>query len=195
MDNGRLPRLAAIALALSLASLAPLSATPAAGDRAPAVAILDIANAGLDPRVDYLSSIVQGILAFDIGSRNELALVDRRNLDALLKEKELSLSSLGQDAGAAAEAGKLVGADWLLSGEYVFLGSDVLLTLSLTEASTAKRTVFRDRGPNENLVHKLAEQIVLRLTGKQASFVDRSEERRVGKECNSECRSRWSPYH
>ena len=24
---------------------------------------------------------------------------------------------------------------------------------------------------------------------------DRSEERRVGKECSSECRSRWSPYH
>ena len=24
---------------------------------------------------------------------------------------------------------------------------------------------------------------------------DRSEERRVGKECNVECRSRWSPYH
>ena len=24
---------------------------------------------------------------------------------------------------------------------------------------------------------------------------DRSEERRVGKECASMCRSRWSPYH
>ena len=24
---------------------------------------------------------------------------------------------------------------------------------------------------------------------------DRSEERRVGKECNLSCRSRWSPYH
>jgi hypothetical protein len=24
---------------------------------------------------------------------------------------------------------------------------------------------------------------------------DRSEERRVGKECVSTCRSRWSPYH
>jgi hypothetical protein len=23
----------------------------------------------------------------------------------------------------------------------------------------------------------------------------RSEERRVGKECKAECRSRWSPYH
>ena len=28
-----------------------------------------------------------------------------------------------------------------------------------------------------------------------SSFVTRSEERRVGKECTSWCRSRWSPYH
>ena len=27
------------------------------------------------------------------------------------------------------------------------------------------------------------------------SAVDRSEERRVGKECGYQCRSRWSPYH
>ena len=29
----------------------------------------------------------------------------------------------------------------------------------------------------------------------KAGTVDRSEERRVGKECASMCRSRWSPYH
>ena len=28
-----------------------------------------------------------------------------------------------------------------------------------------------------------------------APLGDRSEERRVGKECQSTCRSRWSPYH
>src|SRR3546814_8998772 len=35
------------------------------------------------------------------------------------------------------------------------------------------------------------------LTGETAAEVDtwRSEERRVGKECVSTCRSRWSPYH
>src|SRR3546814_5543564 len=27
------------------------------------------------------------------------------------------------------------------------------------------------------------------------AFLNRSEERRVGKECGSTCRSRWSPYH
>src|SRR3546814_4047504 len=30
---------------------------------------------------------------------------------------------------------------------------------------------------------------------KREMFVRRSEERRVGKECVSTCRSRWSPYH
>src|SRR3546814_14068119 len=30
---------------------------------------------------------------------------------------------------------------------------------------------------------------------RRATFSGRSEERRVGKECVSTCRSRWSPYH
>ena len=29
----------------------------------------------------------------------------------------------------------------------------------------------------------------------ESTYGDRSEERRVGKECASMCRSRWSPYH
>src|SRR3546814_10921747 len=33
------------------------------------------------------------------------------------------------------------------------------------------------------------------LHGGVRGQVDRSEERRVGKECVSTCRSRWSPYH
>src|SRR3546814_21185992 len=31
--------------------------------------------------------------------------------------------------------------------------------------------------------------------GKRRIAIDRTEERRVGKECVSTCRSRWSPYH
>src|SRR3546814_12587139 len=33
------------------------------------------------------------------------------------------------------------------------------------------------------------------LLGCSLDLADRSEERRVGKECVSTCRSRWSPYH
>ena len=32
-------------------------------------------------------------------------------------------------------------------------------------------------------------------SGNLASLMRRSEERRVGKECVTTCRSRWSPYH
>ena len=171
--NPKLPALHALAaLALSLAALAPLAA-----QRVPAVAVLEMANAGMDPRVDYLAGMLQGLLAYDLGSRTELALVDRRNLDSVLKEQELSLSALGQDADSAAAAGKLAGADWLLSGEYVFLGAEVLVTLSLTNTATAKRSVFRDRGGSENLVHKLAEQVFQKLTGVQAVFADPSRSR------------------
>src|SRR3546814_1981507 len=35
----------------------------------------------------------------------------------------------------------------------------------------------------------------LAASGSVAEFAGRSEERRVGKECVSTCRSRWSPYH
>ena len=56
---------------------------------------------------------------------------------------------------------------------------------------------------------KLALAMVLAMTASMAQPVlaadskttldviisQRSEERRVGKECNQVCRSRWSPYH
>ena len=62
----------------------------------------------------------------------------------------------------------------------------VLLTPFSCEASTLKENV------------ELRAQLEL-LTSKyeklEASHEKRSEERRVGKECTSWCRSRWSPYH
>ena len=182
-----------LGLAALLASAAPALAeaqaalpSPVPGGRAvPAVAILEMANAGLDPRLDYLAGIIQGLLAYDLGGRSDLVLVDRRNLEAVLKEKELALSPLGSGSSGGGEAsteelsraGRLAGADWLLSGEYAFLGADVLVTLSLTETASARRTVFRDRGPSENLVHALAEKVVERLTGTRPSFVEAGRER------------------
>lgn len=39
-----------------------------------------------------------------------------------------------------------------------------------------------------------SQQVTQKLHISQAALT-RSEERRVGKECISQCRSRWSPYH
>ena len=52
---------------------------------------------------------------------------------------------------------------------------------------------------NDDMVDRAVEAIQnAARTGKIGDgkiFVCRSEERRVGKECDSSCRSRWSPYH
>src|SRR3546814_11118051 len=44
--------------------------------------------------------------------------------------------------------------------------------------------------PVEAIIERRAEQLQF-----IARMLQRSEERRVGKECVSTCRSRWSPYH
>src|SRR3546814_12878027 len=54
-----------------------------------------------------------------------------------------------------------------------------------------------ERGETDILKGK-ARRIADRLFGRRANSggpEQRSEERRVGKECVSTCRSRWSPYH
>src|SRR3546814_9579029 len=59
---------------------------------------------------------------------------------------------------------------------------------------------------DDGTIHRFRSQMVIvatggygrvyfSCTGAHTQTGDRSEERRVGKECVSTCRSRWSPYH
>src|SRR3546814_14216890 len=50
-----------------------------------------------------------------------------------------------------------------------------------------------DKWPDK--VRLMQENWIGKSQGLEFSFKLRSEERRVGKECVSTCRSRWSPYH
>src|SRR3546814_15648189 len=47
----------------------------------------------------------------------------------------------------------------------------------------------------EAYVHFVRERSLLEAIASSLTELFRSEERRVGKECVSTCRSRWSPYH
>ena len=66
------------------------------------------------------------------------------------------------------------------------------------KAKAEKKVVFYSGGPaapHENRAKLFMQQfpgIEVKVTG---GFSNRSEERRVGKECSRTCRSRWSPYH
>src|SRR3546814_2418010 len=61
----------------------------------------------------------------------------------------------------------------------------------LTQQRFAIRLALRDLLPRSPVVEATEAGVVNRMR----TELHRSEERRVGKECVSTCRSRWSPYH
>src|SRR3546814_13408359 len=74
-------------------------------------------------------------------------------------------------------------------GELVYAGYDIF---DLAENSTFEEVCFllwNQRLPNKAELDALHAQL------RQDRPLTRSEERRVGKESVSKCRSRWSPYH
>src|SRR3546814_8599554 len=54
-----------------------------------------------------------------------------------------------------------------------------------------------DLDPERSLIASMlsGRDLVVTWKTKSGAVIKRSEERRVGKECVSTCRSRWSPYH
>ena len=67
------------------------------------------------------------------------------------------------------------------------LAADVSQMFYVKDTSTKSK-----RGKHEDInsmINEPKRHII--LSGK----INRSEERRVGKECSKQCRSRWSPYH
>src|SRR3546814_17828420 len=67
------------------------------------------------------------------------------------------------------------------------------------EMASFRQTMSVQSGIVENVRDdaQTLSEIVARSQGAEGSLQvsQRSEERRVGKECGSTCRSRWSPYH
>src|SRR3546814_14165770 len=63
----------------------------------------------------------------------------------------------------------------------------------IRNGAVRKNVVWINRKPN-NFKTRCMNQIPIRFSDGWHAM-PRSEERRVGKECVSPCRSRWSPYH
>ena len=143
------------------------------------IAFLSIDNLSANPRYDYLEGIIRGLLLFDLSGAQDIEVVNRSDLDAILREQELQLSNLAEDQNKAIEVGRILGADYLLRGEYVFLGNDVLITVRLIDVIQARSLTFSERGASENTLHAIAEQIIFRLTGREVVLQSEQHDRSI----------------
>src|SRR3546814_20010379 len=77
------------------------------------------------------------------------------------------------------------------------------ITIDANTRSGGERSGERERGINNSLGIAVSAILLsrdpdgqnVRYDGQIYGAFDRSEHRRVGKECVSTCRTRWSPYH
>jgi TolB-like protein len=143
------------------------------------LAFTSIQNESANPRYDYLEGIVRGVLLYDLSEAAGIEVVNRSDLDAILREQELQLSSLSEDEGKAIEVGKILKADYLLRGAYVFLGQDVLVTIRLLDVWSGRTLTFSERGSSENTLHAIAEAMILRLTGREVTLQSELKERSI----------------
>ena len=142
------------------------------------IAFVSVDNMSSDPRYDYLEGIISGILLFDLAGTGGITVVDRSSLENVLKEQELIASDLTDESKAVA-VGKLLGADYLLKGQYVFLGDEIMVTLALIDVESSETLPFSGRGSSENMIHGMAEQIILRLTGSEVVLQSEQHERSI----------------
>ena len=142
-------------------------------------AFLSIENMNKNPGYDYLQGIIEGLFLFDISTAEGLSITDRSDLDSVLYEQKLKLSGIVEDKDTSMTIGKMIGADYLLSGSYVFLGEDLLINIKAINVVTGKATAFSSRGYTENTIHDLSEQVLFALTGNSVSLVSDAGKRSI----------------
>lgn len=143
----------------------------------PRLAVLPPENRSGDPRYDYLGAIVHGLLLYDLSSVVTIELVDRGALDAILRERELSLSAAAADPVGTFQG--ILPADYLAVGEYLLVGTELRLTLKLVETAGGRLRTYTEAGSTENLVHALAERVLEALTGTRPSLREEGRSRSI----------------
>jgi hypothetical protein len=97
----------------------------------------------------------------------------------VLAEQELQLSGLIEDQGSALKVGGLLGADFLIYAEYVAFASEALVTVRVVNVASGRTGAFTERGGSENVVHRVAENLVEYLTGSRPQFTGPAGERGI----------------
>src|SRR3546814_18266238 len=103
--------------------------------------------------------------------------------------------------GCDAAEGNAFDIDGILAGALVRIAPDIVIHTTgpfqaqdhrVAKACVAQGSHYLDLADARTIVTTIDQ---LDADAKAKAVLVRSEERRVGKECVSTCRSRWSPYH
>ena len=122
---------------LAAAGLVAVSATAAAGQQVPTVAVLDL-NA-FSVSLEDASAVGRGIAAMittELSERPEVRIVDRQQIEEVLRRQQVSVGATGVADDAAMQIGRLLGAHYIVTGNVALDPRRARLDLRMIDVET-----------------------------------------------------------
>lgn len=131
------------------------------------VAIVDFRNQSEQFYLDSWERIIPDLLRANLSRIDGLIVVDRNRLDTILEEQALSLSGL-VNTEQAQEVGKLLGAEFLITGSIHEVNRKIRISADIIRIKTGQVKTEQVNGPDQKHLDKmtslLANNLVYQLT-------------------------------
>jgi TolB-like protein len=156
-----------------LFALLVIPRTVLAQEDKPTVAVLHFSSFALSRDVSDLGAALLDMVTTELAKKNSVRVIDRAQVEDLLMKQKLLVSGRVADAEAM-RAGKLLGAQYIVSGGVVMDKTDARLDIRLVDVETGLTVrSFKEKGKQDELltlVEKLADNFTndLKLPGKAA---------------------------
>lgn len=165
----------AAACVLGALSIAP--AQVGAQDTKPQVAVLEFAPSGMVTKAE--ASAFADQLRSDLVNLHAYTVIDRGQVDAVLKELAFQQEAI-TDAGQAAEVGRLLGVQYIITGRIISLRGSFQVTVQMTDVESGqivRSEVARRDGDMMGLLEEDLGRIAAKLSGVAASSVSKPTKR------------------
>ncbi|QDU92489.1 CsgG/HfaB family protein [Lignipirellula cremea] len=164
-----------LATALVLSAFFGLALLPAglqAADEVYPAAVISFQERGADVR--EMGAQVTDLLFANLAASESLYLVDREDMEKLLKEQELSLSGL-VNPDQAVQVGRMTGAKLIVTGSVLQVGEKLILVAKIIGVETTRVVGVTVKGSVrdelDDLVTELAEQVDQAISKRSADLV------------------------
>lgn len=123
-----------VLLSIAVFPAVPMPVTAGEGG-VPVIAVMPFSNVNKDKETDWLSEGIAETLTTKLGNVQRIRIVERQRIDAVLNEVSLGQSG-AIDPESAAKAGKVLGAETVVTGAYQKMGENLRLTARFVKVET-----------------------------------------------------------
>ncbi|HLA48184.1 MAG: hypothetical protein A3I04_08175 [Nitrospinae bacterium RIFCSPLOWO2_02_FULL_39_110] len=143
---------------------------PSFASNIPALAIAEFQNNTGKQELEFLSRSIPDIITTDLSKPALIKILERREINRITGEHKLSTSGM-VDEKTAKEAGKLLGTDYMITGSFTRLGSELRIDIRLIDVESGQVIGFNQIGNDENIIYRLSESLTKYLTGNEISLL------------------------